>query len=217
MTSDLHLLCSSSAVHSDPSPCLDVLESKASFGSWLKDFTESEEEKKGEAMKDIANPPSGHVIDLTKRVVELFERVDEQMKRSKCTERMGDQGGDVARKCGEAELLCTRLRKAEEEGREKDQKLEELEERVGKLTRRLQTTPLVPYAIFEQKHFGKTVLPHECKCVYCGENVQPRVNSSSSDSPEVALHSTHEARRPRCPAPGRRPLALCRPRSQRAP
>jgi hypothetical protein len=138
-------------------------------------------------MKDIPDQPSSHVIGLTKRVVELFERVEEQRKQGKGGEPITkEEASEAAKRWGEQELLSARLRKAEEEGRDKDQKLEELEERVAKLTRRLQTSPLVPYATVERKYFSKTIAPHECKCVYCGENVQPRAGTSSSDSPEVS-------------------------------
>jgi hypothetical protein len=64
---------------------------------------------------------------------------------------------------------------------EKDKKIEELENKIFNLHRRLNCNPILPYINFEKKMFSKTIEGHSCICHICGETQSLETKIQQSD------------------------------------
>lgn len=150
-------------------------------------------------MQDGEDPPSGYTLGYKKTLGQLLERFEKLTNLKVTGKEVAKEGtgsheivektkaleAKAAKQLGELELLKANLAKGEEEGKKKDTKIEELGEKLEKLSRRLQTSHLIPYASIEKAYFSKVIGPHDCTCVICNESMKPRVSSSSGDSPDV--------------------------------
>jgi len=110
---------------------------------------------------------------------------DGRMKESELEEKVTTLENRVLKQANQLETTKASLKKAEEESKEKSKTLEDLETKVSKLSRRLQTSPTVPYALTLKRHFLQSTTPHDCMCIVCGEKMRNHVSSPSCESPEV--------------------------------
>jgi predicted nuclease with TOPRIM domain len=159
------------------------------------------EERKDNKMLDGEEPGSGYTLGYKKTLGQLLERFEKLTKLKgtskevakdvagshEIAEKMKALEAKAGKQLGELELLKANLAKEEEERKKKDTKIEDFKEKLEKLSRRLQTSNIIPYASIEKAHFSKIIGPHDCTCVICNENMKPRVSSSSGDSPDVNL------------------------------
>ncbi len=91
----------------------------------------------------------------------------------------------IAKQANELEVAKAMVKKSEDESKEKGKTIEDLEAKVAKLNRRLQTSPLTPYILVAKRHFGESPGPHDCLCIVCGETMKAHASLSGGDSPEV--------------------------------
>ena len=136
----------------------------------------------------------GTVLDKQTRGSELIKSPSNSTKALNDVKKEGDKESRVKalsvqlmKKQGELELTLAKLKKAEDTAKEKERINEELEENVNKLTRRLQTSPLTPYALTVRKYLDPSAPSHECVCIICGDTCKAQSTPSVGDSPEVLM------------------------------
>ena len=144
----------------------------------------SEEVKDGTPMEDCPSQDASEPILLQCQVANhLLELIENSSKRnlvngSKTENKVKNLEANI-----ELEALKMQLRESERENRQKAKLLEESEEKLEKLSRRLAASPWTPYAITQKHHFNEQPGVHDCLCIICGENM--KLNNSSNNSPEV--------------------------------
>lgn len=83
------------------------------------------------------------------------------------------------------EAVKARLKESEKENIQRMKLLNESEEMLTKLNRRLAACPWTPYALTQKHHFNEQAGVHDCLCIVCGEEMKPR--DSPHNSSEVII------------------------------
>lgn len=72
----------------------------------------------------------------------------------------------------ELESTKAQLKDVEKDLKQKARLLEEDEEKLERLSRRLAVSPWTPYALTQKHQFNMQAGPHDCLCIVCGEKMK---------------------------------------------
>jgi DNA repair exonuclease SbcCD ATPase subunit len=141
--------------------------------------------------------PSQETSELTllqcqvvNHLLELIENSNKRnfVNRSKVEDKVKNLEAKLLNVNIGIEAVKAQLKESERENRQKAKLLEESEEKLEKLSRRLAACPWTPYAITQKHHFNEQPGVHDCLCVICGEDM--KLHSSSHNSPEVPAYES---------------------------